>query len=206
VAPDHVMCSPEIRDKFVEEVKKVVNEFYKGDVKKSPDYARMINQRNFDRVSGLIDMKKVVMGGDTDKSDLFISPTVMTGVTYDDAVMQDEIFGPIMPIIDVADADEAVQKIKKGEKPLALYCFTNNATTREKFLQGTSSGGCCVNDVIAHAFCETLPFGGVGNSGMGAYHGWYSYDCFSHKKSVMVRTLRKDDPMIIRFPPHTNQQ
>jgi len=206
VAPDYVMCRPEIRDKFVEEVKKVVNEFYEGDVQKSPNYARMINERNFDRVSGLIDEKKVVMGGVTDKSELFISPTVMTGVTHDDAVMQQEIFGPIMPIIDVADADEAVRIINEGEKPLALYCYTNNATTKEKFLQETSSGGCCINDCMTQMTLETLPFGGVGNSGMGGYHGWFSYDCFSHKKSVMVKSLRMEPTLSIRYPPYTDQK
>jgi len=206
VAPDYVMCRPETRDKLVEQMKKVVDEFYEGDVKNSPNYARMINERNFDRVSSLIDEKKVVIGGATDKSNLYIAPTVMAGVTHDDAIMREEIFGPVLPIVDVSGEDEAVQKINAGEKPLALYCFSNNGKTQKKFLNGTSSGGCCINDVITHMTLETLPFGGVGNSGMGGYHGWFSYDCFSHKKSVMIKSLKLEPTLAIRYPPYSDQK
>ena len=165
-----------------------------------------MNQRHFDRVTRLIDEKKVVLGGQTDQEDLYIAPTVMTGVTAEDACMQEEIFGPLLPIIDVQDEDEAVDRINAGEKPLALYCFTNSGATKRKFVEKTSSGGCCINDVISHVTLNTLPFGGVGNSGMGGYHGWYSFDCFSHKKSVMVKKLSMEPTLSIRYPPYNDQK
>jgi len=206
VSPDHVMCRPETSAKLAEQVKIVVKEFFGEDAKSHPDYCRMVNERHFDRVSGLINHEKVVMGGATDRSDLFIPPTMMNGVTPDDAVMQEEIFGPLLPIIHVSGADEAIEKINAGEKPLALYCFTNNSPTRKKFVEGTSSGGVTVNDVISHMTLETLPFGGVGNSGMGGYHGWFSYDCFSHKKSVMVKKLSMEPTLSVRYPPYSAQK
>jgi len=206
IAPDYVMCKPEVREKLVEQVKRVVDEFYEGDPKKHPDYCRIVNQRHFDRVLNLINEKKVVMGGTTDKNDLFIAPTVMTGVTEDDACMKEEIFGPLLPIVDVNNEDEAVNKINAGEKPLALYCFSNSGATKKKFIENTSSGGCCINDVMSHMTLDTLPFGGVGNSGTGGYHGWHSYDCFSHKKSVMARMLSLEPAMTIRYPPYNDQK
>lgn len=206
VSPDYVMCKPEVTPKLAEQVKRVVGEFYGEDAKSHPDYCRMVNERHFDRVSKLINKDKVVMGGVSDRSDLFISPTMMTGVTEDDAVMQEEIFGPILPVINVAGPDEAVAKVVAGEKPLALYCFSNNSSIQKKFVEGTSSGGCCVNDVISHMTLDTLPFGGVGNSGMGGYHGWFGYDCFSHKKSVMVKSLSMEPTLSIRYPPYTDNK
>jgi len=206
ISPDYVMCQPETREKLVEQVKRVVGEFYGEDPKNHPDYCRIVNQRHFDRVSKLINQEKVVMGGKTDKDDLFISPTMMTGVTEDDACMKEEIFGPLLPILDVNNAEEALHKVNAGEKPLALYCFSNNGRTQKKFIETTSSGGCCVNDTISHITLETLPFGGVGNSGMGGYHGWFSYDCFSHKKSVMVKKLGLEPSLSVRYPPYNDKK
>lgn len=204
VSPDYVMCKPGTSVELAEKVKLVVNEFYGEDAKSHPDYCRIVNERHFDRIAKLINDDKVVMGGVRDKSDLFIAPTMMTNVTEDDAIMQEETFGPVLPIFNVSGPDEAVEKVNKGEKPLALYCFSNSSSTQKKFVEGTSSGGCCVNDVISHMTLDSLPFGGVGNSGMGGYHGWFSYDCFSHRKSVMVKKLSMEPTMSIRYPPYSD--
>lgn len=202
VAPDYVLCKPEIKSALIELMKGVMTEFWGSDIQSHPDYCRIVNERHFDRISKLVDSEKVVFGGKMDKKDLFIEPTIMSGVTGNDAVMQEEIFGPVLPILDVSSLEEAIEFIKSRQKPLALYCFTNNKDTRNKFVNETASGGVCVNDVISHLILETLPFGGVGNSGMGGYHGWFSFDCFSHKKSVMVKNLALERAFYMRYPPY----
>ena len=160
----------------------------------------MINQKHFDRVKGLIDPEKVVYGGRTDASLLKIEPTVLDHVSPEDAVMQEEIFGPLLPVITVRDQAEAEAFIKDREKPLALYLFTRNKETVRHFLKAVPFGGGCVNDTIVHILSSRLPFGGTGNSGMGKYHGEYSYRTFTNEKAVHNKFLFPDLPM--RYTPY----
>lgn len=205
VAPDYLLCSKEVQEKFVNISKKVIKEFYGDNPKTSPDYGRIINDRQFKRLSALLKTCNVAIGGDTDPSERYIAPTIVTNVKPDDAIMQDEIFGPILPILNVDNAYEAISYISGQEKPLALYIFSNKKEDVREILENTSSGGVTVNDTIMHLAVATLPFGGVGNSGMGSYHGKFSYDTFTHKKSVLHKDLGHLGEKLskARYPPLT---
>jgi len=199
VAPDYILVTDKLHDAFVAEMKSVITEFYGEDPHASADYPRIVNENHFDRVSGLIDSSKVVHGGQTDRSDKYIAPTLMTNVTPDDAVMQSEIFGPVLPIIRISDLDEAIQFINDREKPLALYVFTQDSGVEERVLSRTTAGGVSVNHTIMHLSNSALPFGGVGESGMGSYHGKWGFDAFSHMKPVLKKPTWIDPP--ITYPP-----
>lgn len=199
IAPDYVLVEEEVHDRFIEEMKKSL-------AKQCPDpldnegFAHMVNKKHFDRVCGLIDAGKVVYGGNFDEDKLKIEPTVLDNVTADDAVMQEEIFGPLLPVIKIGSMKEAEDFIKDREKPLALYIFTNDKKVEERFLKFVPFGGGCVNDTIVHILSSRLPFGGVGNSGMGKYHGEYSFKTFSNEKPVVKKYLFPDLPM--RYTPY----
>ncbi|XP_045680356.1 aldehyde dehydrogenase, dimeric NADP-preferring [Phyllostomus hastatus] len=201
VAPDYILCDPSIQNQVVEKLKKAVKEFYGEDAKKSPDYGRIINSRHFQRVMGLLEGQKVACGGTGDAATRYIAPTILTDVDPESPVMQEEIFGPIMPIVCVRSLEEAIQFINQREKPLALYVFSQNDRVIKKMIAETSSGGVTANDVILHISVHSLPFGGVGNSGMGAYHGKHSFVTFSHRRSCLVRSLGKEDAFRGRYPP-----
>ncbi|XP_037022245.2 aldehyde dehydrogenase, dimeric NADP-preferring isoform X2 [Artibeus jamaicensis] len=201
VAPDYILCDPSIQNQLVEKLKKSVKEFYGEDAKKSPDYGRIINSRHFQRVMGLLEGQKVAYGGTGDAATRYIDPTILTDVDPETPVMQEEIFGPIMPIVCVRSLEEAIQFINQREKPLALYVFSQNDRVIKKMIAETSSGGVTANDVILHLAIHSLPFGGVGNSGMGAYHGKHSFVTFSHRRSCLVRSLGKEDGFKGRYPP-----
>lgn len=202
VAPDYILVSEAKHDALVQELKSTIDEFYGSDPQQSPDYPRIVNEGHFDRVAALIDPDKVAHGGQTDRSDKYIAPTLMTDVSADDAVMQDEIFGPVLPIIKVRDVDEAIQMINSREKPLALYLFGEDAAVEERVLSRTTAGGVTVNHTILHLSNGNLPFGGVGESGMGAYHGKWGFDTFSHLKPVLKKATWIDPP--ITYPPYTS--
>ncbi|XP_063704797.1 aldehyde dehydrogenase, dimeric NADP-preferring-like [Culicoides brevitarsis] len=210
IAPDYILCNKETQEKFVKEAKKVISEWYGDDAKASPDLCRIINQTNFNRLQGLLKTGKgqIAIGGKTVADDLFIEPTIIENVQKSDAIMQEEIFGPILPIVNVRDAAEAISYIKEGEKPLALYVFTKDAKIQDLFITKVSAGGVCVNDTILHAAAPNLPFGGVGNSGIGAYHGKYSFDTFVHKKSVLIKDFNKIGEALAsgRYPPYTESK
>ncbi|KAM5306488.1 aldehyde dehydrogenase, dimeric NADP-preferring isoform 2-T2 [Glossophaga mutica] len=201
VAPDYILCDPSIQNQVVEKLKKSVKEFYGEDAKKSPDYGRIINSRHFQRVMGLLEGQKVAYGGTGDAATRYIAPTILTDVDPESPVMQEEIFGPIMPIMCVRSLEEAIQFINQREKPLALYVFSQNDRVIKKMIAETSSGGVTANDVILHLSVHSLPFGGVGNSGMGAYHCKHSFVTFSHRRSCLVRSLEKEDTFRGRYPP-----
>ncbi|XP_066092647.1 aldehyde dehydrogenase, dimeric NADP-preferring-like [Saccopteryx bilineata] len=201
VAPDYILCDPSIQNQVVEKLKKAVKEFYGEDVQKSRDYGRIANSRHFQRVMGLIEGQKVAYGGTGDAATRYIAPTILTDVDPESPVMQEEIFGPVMPIVCVRSLDEAIRFINHREKPLALYVFSNNDKVIKKMIAETSSGGVTANDVIIHLSVHTLPFGGVGNSGIGSYHGKQSFITFSHRRSCLVRSLQRDDPFKGRYPP-----
>ncbi|KAJ8911167.1 hypothetical protein NQ315_013022 [Exocentrus adspersus] len=203
VAPDYLLCSKEVQAKFLSYSKKILKEFFGNNPKLSPDYGRIINDRQFQRLVGLLKTGNIAIGGEVDASERYIAPTIITDVTMKDPIMEDEIFGPILPIVNVDNPYEAISYITNKEKPLALYIFSNNKDIVKLILDNTSSGGVTVNDTVMHLTVPNLPFGGVGNSGMGAYHGEYSYNTFTHKRSVLHKNLGTlvDKLSTARYPP-----
>ncbi|XP_065902144.1 aldehyde dehydrogenase, dimeric NADP-preferring-like [Dysidea avara] len=205
LAPDYVLCQKSVKDDLVASIKTAVKEFYGEDPRTSKSYARVINERHFTRVERLLKDGVTVMGGESDKDDLYIAPTLITDVKNDDAIMEDEIFGPILPIVTVDDLDGAIDYINGKEKPLVLYAFTTNKQVQKLLSTRTSSGGFTVNDVLVQFGVLTLPFGGVGNSGQGAYHGKFGFDTFSHKKACYITTSITEPLMSVRYPPFTTR-
>ena len=208
VAPDYILCTKEVQDKFVKCAQKVMLEFYGQDIQDSPDYCRIVTDRHFTRLVGLLSGLKVALGGRYEAKDRFIEPTIAIDVSPNHPIMQEEIFGPILPIIPISSVDEAITFINKRDKPLALYIFSTKKRDREKMLKETSSGGVCVNDTIMHIAVEDLPFGGVGQSGMGAYHGSKTFDTFTHKKTVLVKDFQALPEKILasRYPPYSDSK
>ncbi|XP_044285796.1 aldehyde dehydrogenase family 3 member A2 isoform X2 [Varanus komodoensis] len=206
IAPDYILCDPSIKDKIVESIKKSLKDFYGEDIKNSPDYERIVNPRHFKRIMGLLEGQKVAHGGEADEQTCFIAPTVLADVSPDSRVMQEEIFGPVLPIVTVKGLDSAIQFINQREKPLALYVFSKDKKVIKKMIAETSSGGVTANDVLMHYSVPALPFGGVGNSGMGAYHGWYSFRTFSHQRSCLIRGLKMEAMNSIRYPPNSQRK
>ncbi|CAD5230928.1 unnamed protein product [Bursaphelenchus xylophilus] len=206
VTPDYVLLigDSERRKEFTDECVKCVKELYGEDAQKSPDYGRIINESNFDRLSKIIDGTngKILYGGRRDRSDKFIEPTIIS-VEPHDITLADELFGPILPVLTVPTLDDAIKYIRGREKPLVCYLFSNNKKTVEKVKQKTSSGTLTINDVIMHMTVETLPFGGVGHSGTGRYQGKTTFDTFSNKKSVYHRTSWFEWLLWMRYPPFT---
>ncbi len=200
VAPDYVLVHQDVEKPLEDMLRETIHQFYGDDPQKSPDYSRIINARHHARLSALLADGTAVIGGVTDPADRYIAPTVLRDVDPSSRVMQDEIFGPILPVLPVRDVQEAVDFVYDRPKPLALYVFTRNAAVARHVLESTSSGGACVNDVVAHLGVPELPFGGVGDSGMGAYHGRLSFETFSHRKAVLEKGTRVDPPL--RYPPY----
>jgi len=189
VAPDYVLTDPETARALEPALARAVEAVYGSDPAASGEYGRIINERHFDRLSGLLGSGRVVTGGDSDRASKYIAPTVLADVAPESPVMQEEIFGPILPIVTVADLDQAIDYINERDKPLALYVFTGSDTTRRRFANETSSGGLGFGLPLAHLTVSDLPFGGVGESGMGSYHGRYSIETFSHRKAVLEKPL-----------------
>ena len=200
VAPDYILCEKSIKDEFVAEVKKQIKKQYGENPLVNPNYGKIINEKHFERLCGLIDADKVVVGGEVNKDTCQISPTVMDNVEYNDAVMGEEIFGPIMPILTFDNFDDIVDDIKDKDKPLALYLFSSNKKHINRVVKELSYGGGCINDVVVHLATSEMGFGGVGESGMGSYHGKDGFDAFSHYKSVMDKKTWLDLPM--RYQPY----
>ena len=203
VAPDHVLCERSVRDDFVAAVRKEIVRQYGEDPLKNADYGRIVNKKHFDRLLSLIDREKVVCGGGNDADALRIAPTVMVDVTEEDAVMGEEIFGPILPILTFDDFDDVVDGLKGKEKPLALYLFTRDKRHVRRVTEELSYGGGCINDVVIHLATSEMGFGGVGESGMGSYHGRDGFDAFTHYKSIVDKRLWLDLPM--RYQPYKSR-
>lgn len=203
VAPDYLLIHEDIKDEFLNELFAQITVMFSKVPLEAPDYGKIINEKHFNRILSLIDEKKVVFGGQSDAARLKIAPTVMDGVTRQDAVMQEEIFGPVLPVITVKSMKEAESFIKAGEKPLALYVFTDDKIVAKRFMQHVSFGGGCINDTIMHISNPNLPFGGVGASGMGSYHGAKSFETFTHAKSVLQTYNWIDMPL--RYQPYTEK-
>ena len=200
VAPDYVLVDERVHDALLNRMVSAVREFYGDDPKQSPDFARIINDRHHARLARLLDGADVATGGETDASERYIAPTILKNVKEDDEVMKEEIFGPILPVISVPSVRAAVAFINRQPKPLALYCFSTNKEAQEAVIEGTSAGGTTINHVWLHVGVPTLPFGGVGESGMGAYHGRHSFEAFSHQRGVLRKSTLKDPPLM--FPPY----
>ncbi|XP_048483649.1 aldehyde dehydrogenase, dimeric NADP-preferring isoform X3 [Plutella xylostella] len=208
IAPDYVLCNKETQEKFLEAAKKVLKEWYGEDAQKSPDFCRIVNSRHFGRLQSILDTdkSKVAIGGKYDLQDKYIEPTIIANVKPGDKVMEDEIFGPILPIVPVENAYEAIKFINEREKPLVMYLFTADKKIQDSFVKNTSSGGMCVNDTMMQMGVDTLPFGGVGNSGIGAYHGKATFDTFTHKKSCLVKNFSPIGEKLAsgRYPPYSD--
>ncbi|KAJ8299203.1 hypothetical protein KUTeg_023263 [Tegillarca granosa] len=189
-------------------MKEALAEFYpEGINAKTKDFGRIVNDRHYQRVKKLLSGGgKVALGGETEDSERFISPTVLRDVQPSDTIMQDEIFGPILPIMVIQNEDEAIKFINSREKPLAMYVFTKDRAVSEKFRCSTSSGGFLVNDTLMHGAVMTLPFGGVGNSGMGAYHGKATFDTFTHRRACLERAQKMESANSLRYPPYTEKK
>jgi len=200
VAPDYVLVHESMEQALIERLRATLRDFYGDDPKQSPNYARVVNKRHHARLSRLLDSGEKVVGGETDVESKYIAPTVLRNVDPGSPAMADEIFGPILPVLTVPDVDAAIRFINERPKPLALYVFTRDKDCAARVLERTSSGGACVNDAVSHLLPPELPFGGVGPSGMGAYHGKAGFDTFTHKKSVLDKPTYVDPSL--RYPPY----
>lgn len=200
VAPDYILAEKSIKDELVNELVNQIRTQYGVEPFDNKNYGKMINEKHYNRVMGLIDKNKTVIGGYGRKDSLQIAPTVLDGITENDAVMQQEIFGPVLPIIEVPCIDKAYEFVRSRPEPLALYLFTSDSDTEKRFLNTIPFGGGCVNDTIIHLATYSMGFGGVGNSGMGSYHGKKSFDTFSHEKSIVKKYTWIDLPM--RYQPY----
>ena len=199
IAPDYVLVHENILEKFIAALKDKIIKFFGEDAAKSHDYGRIINSNRFDKLSGYLQDGEIILGGKTDRSTLFIEPTVLKNIKQNAPVMQDEIFGPVLPIISFKQTDEAIAIVKKNANPLAFYVFTSSKKREEEWIRSIAFGGGCVNNTIWQFANHYMPFGGIGSSGMGAYHGKHSFNTFTHIKPVM-KTPAWFDPAI-KYPP-----
>ncbi|MDU1578345.1 MAG: aldehyde dehydrogenase, partial [Staphylococcus epidermidis] len=202
VAPDYILVQRKVKNDLIKALKKTITEFYGENIEKSPDFGRIVNQKHFNRLNDLIQIHKdnVVFGGNSSKEDLYIEPTLLDNITNDNKIMKEEIFGPILPIITYDNFDEVLEIIQSKSKPLSLYLFSEDENMTHRVLEELSFGGGAINDTLMHLANPNLPFGGVGSSGIGQYHGKYSFDTFSHMKSYTFKSTRLESSLF--FPPY----
>ena len=204
IAPDYVFAHENIREELVDKIKEATNEFYGSDPKTSPDYARIVSERHLNRLTGLLDDGTVVLGGNHDAADRYLEPTILLDPSADSAIMSDEIFGPILPILSFSDLQEVIGFVNARPKPLALYIFANSDNVVDEVISQTSSGGVCVNHSLLHYGVSDLGFGGVGDSGIGRYHGKSGFDQFSNMKSVLKKRFKPE--LSLLYPPYTEKK
>lgn len=202
VAPDHVLATREVAGELAERVASAVREFYGDDPSTSDDYGRLVSDDAFSRLTGLLHEGRIVLGGDSRAEDRYLAPTVLVDVPHDAAIMQEEIFGPILPILAVDDAEDAIRRIRSRPKPLALYVFSHDRRVRRRMTVATSSGAIAFGATSVQLAAPDLPFGGVGASGMGSYHGRRSFDAFSHEKAILDKPLAPDT-LRVAYPPYS---
>ena len=200
VAPDYLLIHRSVKEAFLDHLSRMITEMYGSHPLDNPDYGKIINQKHFQRLVNLMTPEKVIYGGATDPASLRIAPAIMDHVTREDAVMQEEIFGPILPVIAFDDIEEAFRFVLEGENPLAAYLFTGDKKTEKHFLDRISFGGGCINDTVVHLATSRMGFGGVGCSGMGSYHGRRSFETFTHEKNILKKYGWIDLPL--RYQPH----
>lgn len=200
VAPDYILCHSAVKDQLIAEIKYQIAQQFGSQPLENPNYGKIITQKHFDRIRGLIDPKKVVWGGQSDRQSLRIAPTLLDNVSWEDAVMQEEIFGPVLPVLTFEDVRDIPALLENRDKPLALYLFTEDRAAVDLITTRCRYGGGCINDVIIHLATEHMGFGGVGESGMGSYHGRTGFDAFSHHKSMVDKKTWMDLPM--RYQPY----
>lgn len=199
IAPDYIMVHDDIKDEFVFALAEAIKSSYGNDAKENKDYPRIVSRANTERLSYLLEGATIYYGGKIDVEVKYVEPTILIDVAPEMPVMQQEIFGPIIPVLNFSDVDQVVQFVNGKPKPLALYCFSDNKSFIQRIINEVPSGGVTINDTLMHISNNRLPFGGVGNSGMGHYHGKYSFDLFSHKKAVLIRGTWLDIPL--RYAP-----
>ena len=199
VAPDFVFVDRRIKGPLVETLKRTIHQFYGDDPRQSPSFGRIVSRKHVDRLTAYLGSGQIVHGGQHDADDLYIAPTILTSVPMDAPVMREEIFGPILPVVEFDQLDAALALLRDRPAPLALYLFTQDRATQQRVLAATRSGGVCLNDTVMHMIGKNLPFGGLGNSGMGCYHGQASFECFTHRRSVLRGSFAFDSKL--RYPP-----
>ncbi len=203
VAPDYLMVHSDVKEELLENMKKCIKEFY-GDLPcKNEDLARIINEKHFKRLSAFLKCGEIVTGGETHKDELRISPTIIDHITWEDPLMKEEIFGPILPVLEFKELSEVISTVSSHPKPLALYLFTTSRVVEKRIVDSISFGGGCINDTMVHLATPLMPFGGVGDSGMGGYHGKSSFDTFTHQKSILKKSNLVD--IKLRYPPYGNK-
>ena len=200
VAPDYLLVHKDVKTQLLECMRKCVEQFYGKDPRLSPDYSRIVNEIHFNRILGLMKQGNIILGGDSNKDELYIAPTVIDNVSMEHKVMREEIFGPILPVMEYDDLTWAISLVNRLPKSLSLYFFSRNKVNQERIQRETTSGGLCINDTVGQLVSSYLPFGGVGTSGFGNYHGKHSFDTFSHKKGVLKRSFLLD--IKARYPPY----
>lgn len=200
VAPDYMLVHKKVKNEIVQSIIHSINEFYGSQPIASKDYAHIINDKHFERLLSLMKDGNILYGGKSSREKLSISPTIIDHVSLDSKIMQDEIFGPLLPVIEFENIEEAIEIVNSKTKPLALYIFSKDKATIKEVLRNTASGGVCVNDTINHIVAHSLPFGGVGESGIGRYHGKASFETFSNGKSVFYNQMLYD--LKIKYPPY----
>lgn len=205
VAPDYLCIQESVKDEFMEKLIKTVKSFYGKDAQKSPDYGRIVNTAHFDRLAEIIEREssQIIYGGNTDRSDLYIEPVILDGITWESPVMEDEIFGPILPIITYKDLPLLLRQIRKLSKPLSAYIFSETERAIEFFLENLPFGGGCINDTVSHVGSAHLPFGGIGPSGVNSYHGKTSFETFTHSKSILKKSSKFSSNLL--YPPYKNK-
>ncbi len=202
IGVDYAIIEDSIYDEFLDRLASTVQDFYGPLPQQSPDFARIVNEANLDRIHQLTDGQEIVIGGQTDRDDLYLAPTILRDVSPDSPVMQDEIFGPVLPTMRFSDLDEVISFINAGEKPLAQYIFSGSRQKQDRIIAETSSGAVGINDTLSQILIPGAPFGGVGQSGMGAYHGYDGYLAYTHRRTVLTRSAAVDPP--VRYPPYSD--
>lgn len=203
-APDHVLVWPEVKEEFINELRTAVRDFWGEDPQQSAEYGRAINRKTWERLNGLLSNGKVVFGGESDADDLYIAPTALVDCPLDSQVMEEEVFGPILPIVEVNSVQDVIEWVNSRPAPLGLYVFSENADVAERILDGTGSGDAGVNECTIHPILNDFPFGGLGNSGMGRYHGRWGFDAFTNPRGVLYHSTNLDPD--VRYPPYSEHQ
>ena len=203
-APDHVLVWPDVKDEFVAHVVQAVHDFYGDDPQKSPDYGRIINRRSAERLAGLLGSGTIAVGGTVDLDDNYVAPTVIVDPALDSQIMQEEVFGPILPVLDIDSVDAVIEWVNARPQPLGLYIFAEDHDVVEQILDRTESGDAVINDCTLHPLVPELPFGGVGNSGMGKYHGWFGFQAFTNARGVLYHSPSSTPASVTRRTRNTN--